>query len=111
MFSPMRPAGCTREFSADYNETIDAGTKHAIETKRKAFIRKWRLKGKAADRLEEAGGKLFTFTRFPKSQWKIDPHVDLEMYYPSLSSFIRPTAVAACGAALYGPAAAGGSLG
>jgi transposase-like protein len=34
-------------------------------------VRKWRLKHKAvADSLEEAGDKLFTFTRFPPSQWK-----------------------------------------
>ena len=40
-------------------------------TRRKAFIRKWRLKCRAvADSLEEAGDKLFTFTRFPPSQWK-----------------------------------------
>lgn len=51
--------------------TIYADTKQEIETKRKAFIRKWRLKCKAvADSLEEAGDKLFTFTGFPKSQWK-----------------------------------------
>src|ERR1700724_3513708 len=38
---------------------------------RKAFIRKWRLKCPAvAASLEEASDKLFTFTRFPKSQWK-----------------------------------------
>jgi putative transposase len=50
---------------------IYVGTMQEIETKRKAFIRKWRLKCKAvADSLEEAGDKLFTFTRFPKSQWK-----------------------------------------
>jgi hypothetical protein len=59
------------EISADYKDMIYAGTKQAIEAKRKAFIRKWRLKCKAvADSLEEAGDKLFTFTRFPKSQWK-----------------------------------------
>ena len=35
------------------------------------FIRKWRLKCRAvADSLEKAGDKLFTFTRFPKNQWK-----------------------------------------
>jgi hypothetical protein len=50
---------------------IYAGTKQEIETKRKAFIRKWRLKCEAvADSLEEAGNKLFTFPRFPESQWK-----------------------------------------
>ena len=50
---------------------IYAQTKQEIETKRKAFIRKWRLKHKAvADSLGKAGDKLFTFTRFPASQWK-----------------------------------------
>jgi hypothetical protein len=34
------------------------------------FIRKWRLKHRAvADSLEEAGDRLFTFTRLPPSQW------------------------------------------
>ena len=59
------------EISADYNDMIYADSKQAIEAKHKAFIRKWRLKCRAvADSLEEAGDKLFTFTRFPKSQWK-----------------------------------------
>ena len=59
------------EVSADYNDMIYVGSKPEIEAKRKAFIRKWRLKYRAvADSLEEAGDKLFTFTRFPKSQWK-----------------------------------------
>ena len=35
------------------------------------FIRKWRLKCRAvADSLQEAGDRLFTFTRFTPSQWK-----------------------------------------
>ena len=59
------------EISADYNDMINADSKPEIEARRKAFIRKWRLKCRAvADSLEEAGDKLFTFTRFPKSQWK-----------------------------------------
>src|SRR5580704_11798214 len=59
------------EISADYKDMIYAGTKQEIEAKRKAFIREWRLKCPAvAASLEEAGDKLFTFTRFPKSQWK-----------------------------------------
>ena len=50
---------------------IYAATKQEVEGKRKVFIRKWRLKCRAvADSLEEAGDKLFTFTRFPQSQWK-----------------------------------------
>jgi transposase-like protein len=59
------------EISADYNDMISADAKQEMEAKRKAFIRKWRLKCRAvADSLEEAGDKLFTFTRFPKSQWR-----------------------------------------
>ena len=47
----------------------DAGEE--IEARRKAFIRKWRLKHRAvADSLEEAGDELFAFTRLPPSQWK-----------------------------------------
>ena len=59
------------EISADYNDMIYANSKVEIEAKRRAFIRKWRMKCRAvADSLEEAGDKLITFTRFPKSQWK-----------------------------------------
>ncbi len=59
------------EISADYNDMITAETKAVIEGKRKAFLRKWRLKRPAvATSLEEAGDKLFTFARFPESQWK-----------------------------------------
>jgi putative transposase len=50
---------------------IYAATREEIETRRKAFIRKWRLKHRAvADSLEEAGDRLFTFTRLPPSQWR-----------------------------------------
>jgi putative transposase len=59
------------ELSADYRDMIYAATKQEVEAKRKAFIRKWRLKCPAvAASWEEAGDKLFTFTRFPKNQWK-----------------------------------------
>jgi putative transposase len=59
------------EISADYKDMIYAGTRQEIEAKRKAFIRKWRLKCPAvAASLEEAGDKLFTFTRFLQSQWR-----------------------------------------
>jgi len=59
------------EINADYNDMIYATTPEEIETRRKAFIRKWRLKHRAvADSLEEAGERLFTFTRLPPSQWR-----------------------------------------
>jgi putative transposase len=59
------------EVSADYTDMIYAATAKEVEARRKAFIRKWRLKCRAvADSLEEAGERLFTFTRLPPSQWK-----------------------------------------
>jgi transposase-like protein len=59
------------EISADYNDTIYAKTAKEIEVRRRAFLRKWRLKCRAvAESLEEAGDRLFTFTRLPESQWK-----------------------------------------
>ena len=59
------------ELTEDYRDMIYADTAAEIETRRKAFIRKWRLKCRAvADSLEEAGDRLFTFTRLPPSQWK-----------------------------------------
>ena len=59
------------EVSADYNDMIYALSPKQIEERRRAFIRKWRVKCKAvADSLEEAGNRLFTFTRLPPSQWK-----------------------------------------
>jgi len=65
------PERLHEEISADYNDMIYASTPKEIEARRKSFIRKWRLKCRAvADSLEEAGGRLFTFTRLPDSQWR-----------------------------------------
>jgi putative transposase len=59
------------EITADYNDMIYATTPEEIAVRRKAFIRKWRLKHRAvADSLEEAGDRLFTFTRLPPSRWR-----------------------------------------
>ncbi|SPJ24613.1 hypothetical protein PAA8504_02450 [Palleronia abyssalis] len=59
------------ELNEDYRDMIYAGTAADIEKRRKAFLRKWRLKGRAvADSLEEVGDRLFTFTRLDPSQWK-----------------------------------------
>ncbi len=65
------PERLHEEISADYTDMIYAETTKEIETRRKAFLRKWRLKCQAvADSLEEAGEALFAFTRLPSSQWK-----------------------------------------
>src|SRR5712671_7442878 len=59
------------EITADYNDMIYAAAREEIEARRKVFIRKWRLKHRAvADSLEEAGERLFAFTRLPPSQWR-----------------------------------------
>lgn len=59
------------ELTEDYRDMIYADTAVDVEKRRKAFLRKWRLKCRAvADSLEEAGARLFTFTRLDPSQWK-----------------------------------------
>jgi transposase-like protein len=59
------------EITADYNDMIYAETPHEIEDRRRKFVTKWRLRHRAvADSLEEAGDRLFSFTRLPPSQWK-----------------------------------------
>jgi len=65
------PERLHEEITADYNDMIYATTPEEIAARRKAFIRKWRLKHRAvADSLEEAGERLFTFARLPPSQWR-----------------------------------------
>ena len=65
------PETLHEEVSADYTDMIYAASAKEVEAKRKAFLRKWRLKcpGVAAS-LEEAGERLFAFLRLPQSQWK-----------------------------------------
>jgi len=68
------PQRLHEEVSADYTDMIYADSLAEIEWRRRAFVRKWRLRCKAlADSLEEAGGRLFTFARLPRSQWKSAP--------------------------------------
>jgi putative transposase len=65
------PEALHEEVSADYTDMVYAAAPKEIATRRRAFLRKWRLKCRAvADSLEEAGERLFSFTRLPPSQWK-----------------------------------------
>jgi putative transposase len=65
------PKRLAEEIKADFNDMVYADTAAVVMARRKAFLRKWRLKCRAvADSLEEAGDQLFTFTRLPPSQWK-----------------------------------------
>src|SRR5574337_1579392 len=55
------PKKMHEEIGADYTDMIYAKTAAEVRDKRKAFLRKWKLKCRAvADSLEEAGDRLFT---------------------------------------------------
>lgn len=59
------------ELTEDCRDMICADSAAGIETRRKAFLRKGRLKCRAvADSLEDAADRLFAFTRLDPSQWK-----------------------------------------
>ena len=63
------PDRLQEEVTADYTDMIYAATVEEVSVRRKAFILKWKLKCTAvADSLEEAGDRLFTFTRLPSDQ-------------------------------------------
>jgi transposase-like protein len=65
------PERLHEEIRADYHDLIYAATREEVEARRKAFLRKWRLKHRpVADSLQEAGDRLFTFTRLPPCQWR-----------------------------------------
>ena len=65
------PEALHEEITADYNDMIYAETSTEVMLRRRLFLAKWRLKCRGvADSLEEAGDRLFTFTRLPQSQWR-----------------------------------------
>jgi hypothetical protein len=86
------PERLHEEISNNYKDMTYAQTKPEVEARRKAFIRIGRLKCRAvADSPEEAGDRLFTFTRFPPSQWKsIRTSNAIERLHGSSSAGSRP---------------------
>jgi len=65
------PEALHEEVTADYNDMIYAESSAEVMRRRRLFLAKWRLKCRGvADSLEEAGDRLFTFTRLPQSQWR-----------------------------------------
>jgi transposase-like protein len=65
------PARLREELSEDYRRMIYAESAAAVQKARGVFLRKWKLRCPAvASSFEEAGDELFTFLRFPSSQWK-----------------------------------------
>jgi putative transposase len=65
------PARLREELTEDYRRMIYGETVTAIEQERARFTKKWQLRCPAVvESLKEAGDDLFTFLRFPRSQWK-----------------------------------------
>ncbi len=64
------PDALQEEITADSTDMIYAETAKAVQDRRRAFLRKWRLRCPAVvTSLEQAGDRLFTFLRLPSSQW------------------------------------------
>ena len=56
---------------ADFTDMMYAQSAAEVLTKRRAFLRTWRLRcPPAAASLDEAGERLFTFVRYPPEQWR-----------------------------------------
>jgi putative transposase len=65
------PARLREELTEDYRRMIYGETVAAIEQERARFTKKWQLRCPAViESLKEAGDELFTFLRFPRSQWR-----------------------------------------
>jgi transposase-like protein len=65
------PARLREELTEDYRRLIYADTVTAVDQERARFTKKWQLRCPAVvESLKEAGDELFTFLRFPASQWK-----------------------------------------
>ena len=65
------PPRLREELTEDYRRMIYGDTVAAVEQARARFTKKWQLRCPAVvESLKEAGDQLFTFLRFPSSQWK-----------------------------------------
>jgi len=65
------PARLREELTEHYRRMIYGETVAAVEHERTRFTKKWQLRCPAViESLKEAGDELYTFLRFPASQWK-----------------------------------------
>jgi transposase-like protein len=65
------PARLREELTEDYRRMIYGDTAAIVQQERTRFTKKWQLRcPPVVDSLKEAGDELFTFLRFPRSQWK-----------------------------------------
>jgi len=59
------------ELTDDYHRMIYADDAQSMQQQRHGFIKKWKsLCSTVVDSFNEAGDQLFTFAKFPRSQWK-----------------------------------------
>jgi putative transposase len=65
------PARLREELTEDYRRMIYGDSMAIVQQERTRFTKKWQLRCPAVvESLKEAGDELFTFLRFPSSQWK-----------------------------------------
>jgi putative transposase len=65
------PVRLREELAEEYRRMIYAESRTLVDQARARFTKKWRLRCPAVvECLDEAGDDLFTFVRFPKTQWK-----------------------------------------
>lgn len=65
------PVRLREEVAEDYRRVLYAETAALVQQRRATFVKKWRLQcPPVVQSFEEAGDELFTFLRFPRSQWK-----------------------------------------
>ena len=98
---PRARSACTRKSPNDYRDMIYAATRgEEIETLAQGVHPQMApVKCRAvADSLEEAGDRLFTFTRFPPSQWKsiLKPRTRIERLHEEFKRRIKTQTVLPC---------------
>jgi transposase-like protein len=65
------PAHLREEVAEDYRRMMYGKNREVVESARRSFVKKWRVRGGVVvASLEEAGEELFTFLRFPPAQGK-----------------------------------------
>lgn len=65
------PKALREELSEDYRRMIYGASAAEVQQARRSFVKKWRgLCSGVVVSLEEAGDELFTFLKFPSTQWK-----------------------------------------
>jgi len=65
------PARLREELTEDYRRMIYGATVATVQQERTRFTKKWQLRCPAVvESLKDASDELFTFLRFPPSQWK-----------------------------------------